>query len=98
MLPLNIINEKIYIVLYFWFIFLAAVSAVGLLYRLLTILSFDLRVSNIHLRADKRVDKNLISLALSHPHHTAGERLGDYLLLYLITKNLNPLIIKVQLN
>ena len=94
-LPLNIINEKIYIALYFWFIFLAAVSAVGLLYRLLTILSFDLRVSNIHLRSDSRVDKNLITLALAHPHHTMMERLGDYLLLYLITKNVNPLIIKV---
>jgi len=93
-LPLNIINEKIYIALYFWFIFLAAVSAVGLLYRLLTILSFDLRVSNIHLRSDRRVDKNLITLALAHPHHTMMERLGDYLLLYLITKNVNPLIIK----
>jgi len=36
----------------------------------------------------------MISSALSNPKHSAVERLGDYLMLYLITKNVNPLIIK----
>ena len=54
-LPLNIINEKIYIFLYFWFVFLAAVSCIGLVYRLLTILSHDLRVNIIFARSDRRV-------------------------------------------
>ena len=94
-LPLNIINEKIYIFLYFWFIFLAAVSCVWLIYRLLTIFSHDLRVNIIYARSDRRVAKQMISSALSNPKHSGAERLGDYLLLYLITKNVNPLIIKV---
>jgi len=93
-LPLNIINEKIYIFLYFWFIFLAAVSCVWLIYRLLTIFSHDLRVNIIYARSDRRVAKQMISSALSNPKHSGAERLGDYLLLYLITKNVNPLIIK----
>ena len=57
-LPLNIINEKIYIFLYFWFVFLAAVSSVWLLYRLLTIFSFNLRVNVIYLRSEKLVIQN----------------------------------------
>merc|ERR1719340_92161 len=93
-LPLNIINEKIYIFLYFWFVFLAAVSCVWLIYRLLTIFSHDLRVNIIYARSDRRVSKQMISSALSNPSHSGTERLGDYLMLYLITKNVNPLIIK----
>jgi len=93
-LPLNIINEKIYIFLYFWFVFLAAVSCVWLIYRLLTIFSHDLRVNIIYARSDRRVAKQMISSALSNPKHSGTERLGDYLMLYLITKNVNPLIIK----
>ena len=95
-LPLNIINEKIYIFLYFWFVFLAAVSCVWLIYRLLTIFSHDLRVNIIFARSDRRVSKEMISSALSNPKHSGTERLGDYLMLYLITKNVNPLIIKVS--
>ena len=32
-LPLNIINEKIYVFLWFWFILVAAVTGVHLVYR-----------------------------------------------------------------
>ena len=59
-LPINIINEKIYIFLYFWFVFLGAVSAAWLLYRLLTIFSKDLRVNIIHFRSDRMV-RNIFS-------------------------------------
>jgi len=54
-LPLNIINEKIYIFLYFWFVFLGTLSAVCLLYRLATIFSHDLRVMIIFARSDRSV-------------------------------------------
>merc|ERR1712059_67782 len=72
----------------------AAVTGVWMVYRLLTIFSHNLRVNVIHARSDKMVSKQLISACLTNPDHTAMERLGDYLLLYLVTKNVNPLIIK----
>merc|ERR1712203_1041848 len=93
-LPLNIINEKIYVFLYLWFVFLAAVSGIWLVYRLLTIASHQMRVNVIHARADRQVSKDVISACLVKDDHSGIERLGDFLLLYQITKNVNPLIIK----
>ena len=37
-LSLNIINEKIYILLWFWFFFIGGLTALHLLYRLFTIM------------------------------------------------------------
>jgi len=93
-LPLNIVNEKVFIFLYFWLVFLAAINCVWLIYRLLTIASLSLRVNVIFARSDKRVEKEVIAAALSNPKHSATEQLGDYLMLYFITKNVNPLILK----
>lgn len=93
-LSLNIINEKIYIFLYFWFVFLAAVSGIWLLYRLLTIFSHEMRVNVIHARSDRQVNKEVISACLTKIDHSYLERLGDFLLLYQITKNVNPVIVK----
>merc|ERR1712110_455515 len=93
-LPLNIINEKIYVFLYLWFVFLAAVSGIWLLYRLLTIVSLQVRVDVIYRRASKQVSRDDIKACLVDNNHSALERLGDFLLLYQITKNVNPLIIK----
>jgi membrane protein required for beta-lactamase induction len=42
-LPLNIINEKIYVFLWFWFILVSAVTAVQIVYRLVTLLVPSLR-------------------------------------------------------
>ena len=42
-LPLNIVNEKIYLVLWWWYIVLSVLSAMAVLYRLTSILLPDLR-------------------------------------------------------
>merc|ERR1712173_219180 len=43
-LPLNIINEKIYVFLWFWFIFLAIVTGIFTVYRLALLLLPALRL------------------------------------------------------
>lgn len=42
-LPINILNEKLYIFLWFWFIIVAIISGIGLLYRSVLILIPNLR-------------------------------------------------------
>jgi len=42
-LSLNIINEKIYILVWFWFVFLSTVSAIQLIWRMLSIVSVRMR-------------------------------------------------------
>lgn len=93
-LPLNIINEKIYVFLWFWFVFLAAVTGAWLIYRICTLFSHDLRVQIIYTRASGVIKKNVISRTLDNPHHSYVQQLGNYLLLYFITKNVSPLIMK----
>lgn len=76
-LPLNIINEKIYIFIYFWFVFLAAVSCVWLLYRLLTIFSHNLRVNIIYARSDRRVSQTRVSGFVARSVYPAGTERND---------------------
>merc|ERR1712241_387248 len=49
-LALNIINEKIYVFLWFWFVSVAIFSALALIYRMLIILTPSMRVSAIMAR------------------------------------------------
>jgi len=93
-LPLNIINEKIYIFVWFWFVVLACLTAFHMLYRLATMLLSSLRVSNLHVYNGGIVQKHKIHAALNIKHHNYFERLGDYLFLYNITMNLSPLLTK----
>lgn len=83
-LPLNILNEKIYIFLWFWFIILAVLSAVILAYRLLIILWPAARFLAIRSRS-RVADKKDLHLIMSKIH------LGDWFVLYLLCKNLEPL-------
>lgn len=83
-LPLNIINEKIYIFLWFWFVILAVFSGFIVGYRALIMLWPASRY--LVLRSRSRIaDKKDLHVIMSR----AG--LGDWFLLYLLCKNLEPL-------
>ncbi|XP_047502123.1 innexin inx2-like [Penaeus chinensis] len=83
-LALNIINEKIYVFMWFWFVILAIISTMALIYRLLVFCVPAIRSGLLQKRARLRY-KNSID--------TVSRRLqvGDFFLLYLLSKNVELL-------
>lgn len=82
LLPLNILNEKIYIILWFWFVFLALISGLVVIYRIAIIIWPRPRLLLLRFRsrlADKR-DVNFI---------IQQSKVGDWFLLDLLSKNMD---------
>lgn len=83
-LPLNIINEKIYIFLWFWFVFLAILSGGLLIYRMCVLGMEKVRYRVLIQRA-RLTDREDLELVLGE-----GD-VGDWFLLYMLCKNMDPL-------
>ncbi|GAB6022656.1 hypothetical protein CHUAL_006747 [Chamberlinius hualienensis] len=81
-LPINIINEKIYIVLWFWFIILAIISGLAIIYRIVTIFSPQIRYQLLKSRATS-VKASVVDTL------TSNLKFGDWFLVYLLSKNIN---------
>jgi len=86
-LPLNIVNEKIYVFLWFWFIILSILSGISLVYRIAVIMGPKLRY--LLLRARSR-------LSTSEEIETISNacKIGDWFLLYQLGKNIDALVYK----
>lgn len=81
-LALNILNEKIYIFLWFWFIILAVISAAALLYSFVLISMPTTREHVLKRRYRDGTGKEIEGLVRSID-------IGDFLLLHLLGQNLN---------
>jgi len=94
-LPLNIINEKIYILIWFWLVFLAVVTGLVLLYRFALILGAQIRVAIIATKGTKKTKRSDVEAILEAESDSRGflGRLGDWLVLYFVTRNLNALVV-----
>lgn len=92
-LPSNIINEKIYIFVWFWLVALAAVTAAFLIYRVAVIAGPAIRVALIAVKGGKSTKRADVEEILEPASLNFFERLGDWFLLHLIIKNLNPLLV-----
>lgn len=81
-LPLNIINEKIYIVMWFWFVFLAFITTIWLIYRLLSLSQTRVRYQMLRRRASltKRTHLQYLMRTLDA---------GDWFLLAMMCKNMD---------
>merc|ERR1711997_1100383 len=77
-LALNIINEKIYVFLWFWFVGVAIMSALAIIYRMLIILTPSMRVNAIMARNLYQVDKSIVEDVLNCPRHSWVDKVGDY--------------------
>jgi len=93
-LALNIINEKIYVFLWFWFIAVAIATALGIIYRMAVIAFPSLRVSVILARSLYQVDRKLVEDVLNCPTHSWVDQVGDYWVIYLLSKNLSPVAMR----
>jgi hypothetical protein len=84
-LPLNIVNEKIYIFLWFWFIILAILTSILVIYRLCIVASYRLRayLFKIHYRLITKGDIDKISMYYS---------VSDWYLLYMMGVNIDAKI------
>lgn len=82
LLSVNHVNEKIFIVIWFWFMALVIASTIGIIYRMLTYFSTDLRI--IVLQARCRMASPLVLEEIVSRSAT-----GDWFLLSLLAKNMD---------
>ncbi|XP_074600793.1 innexin inx2-like [Brevipalpus obovatus] len=83
-LPINIINEKIYIFLWFWFVFLFLATLGGLAYRACTIMMPRLRTKIIASRC-RLAEEKVLNKVLE------DAQVGDWFLLDLLAKNMDSI-------
>jgi len=90
---LNIINEKIFIFIWFWLIFVAVITGLFLLYRLATLLAPHLRAFLITAQGGRSCKRSDVEAILEPASLSWAAKIGDWLLLHLICKNLNVLLV-----
>lgn len=86
-LPLNIVNEKVYVFLWFWFLLLAIVTGLCLVYRILVIALPKFRLHLLKMRS-RLVQQDFIEIVVRKT------QLGDWFVLDLIGKNMDGLIFR----
>ncbi|XP_076246135.1 innexin family member shaking B isoform X1 [Calliopsis andreniformis] len=84
-LPLNVVNEKIYVFLWFWFLFLGVLSFMTVLYRIIIIFSPRTRVYLLRLRF-RLVRREAVETIVRR------SKVGDWFLLYMLGENLDTVI------
>ncbi|KAG8185840.1 hypothetical protein JTE90_024814 [Oedothorax gibbosus] len=84
LLPLNILNEKIYIIMWFWFIILAILDCSLLLFRFTAILSKSVRLFLIK-KATNLTSRNVIESIVRQASY------GDWFLLYFLSGNIDDI-------
>ena len=93
-LALNIINEKIFVFLWFWFVLLAIISGLALVYRIVILSVPSLRVRIIMKKLHGRVDRKIIEDLLNSSQHSWIDQIGDYWVFFLLSKNLPTIAMK----
>lgn len=83
-LPLNIVNEKIYLVLWFWFIILSIVTGLFLIYLTLLIFIRNLQFYSINFFNGTHINNDDLNEVIRN--------FGDWFLFYQLSDNIDPFI------
>lgn len=86
-LPINIVNEKIYVFLWFWFLLLGTLTLLVVLYRLIIIFSPRMRAYLLFIRF-RLIKKECINVIIKKT------QMGDWFLLYMLGQNVDSMIFK----
>ena len=86
-LPLNIVNEKIYIFLWFWMLLLLALTFLVVVYRVFVIFSPRMRAYLLYIRY-RLIKKECINVIIKKT------KMGDWFLLYMLGQNIDSIIFK----
>ncbi|XP_015599421.1 innexin shaking-B isoform X1 [Cephus cinctus] len=84
-LPLNVVNEKIYVFLWFWFLLLGVLSFMTIVYRVVIIFSPRMRVYLLRLRF-RLIRREAVETIVLR------SKMGDWFLLYMLGENLDTVI------
>merc|ERR1711902_94748 len=85
-------DEKNFLFIWFWLVFVAVVTGMFLLYRIVTLVGAKLRVALITVHGGKSVLRGDVT-AILDASPAWFDKIGDWFLLNLICKNLNVLVV-----
>ena len=81
------INDKVFLILWWWFLFLAIVGGLRLIYRAAQVQSAGVRFQLINMRMNRYFKRSHRTVKIEH--YLSKCRLGDWFVLYQLSKNLN---------
>lgn len=93
MLPINVINEKIYVFIWFWMVILGVITAINTVYHLVLVLSPGTLSLMIKRRLRQRKVKTEEGLKDIFEDVTNRFMFGDWMLLNLLAYNMSPIIL-----
>ena len=91
-LPLNVINEKIFIFVWFWILILAAITGLYLIFKLVLMTVRPFQIVSIVRKCGNSIERTNVERVLYQNQSLSSiQKFGDWFVLDLLVNNLDPL-------